>query len=251
MLNNISHQNNRYDLSKDYGIGFTDNGIEFYFDKDDYEKIKSYHWCINKNGYVYAKFTKDGVQKQIYLHRLVLNVIDKPNLTIFHISQNRFDNRKSQLIIPSLISRNKIGIMNYEDIKAYNPLDINGYVAYYIPNHHLANKSGIVYEHELIAEIMLQRELKRGEVVHHEDRNRKNNNIKNLKVFKTNSDHAAYHQGCKIKIENDTYIALKNDLICPECGGKKSYNSKLCIKCYNNISLEKFKIYYPNNTVNR
>lgn len=29
---------------------------------------------------------------------------------------------------------------------------INGYYGFYIPEHHLANKSGIVYEHILVAE---------------------------------------------------------------------------------------------------
>lgn len=39
---------------------------------------------------------------------------------------------------------------------------INGYNAYYLPNHHLANKAGIVYEHILIAEEkILKRNIKR------------------------------------------------------------------------------------------
>ena len=33
-----------YDLTGDYGIGYTKEGDEFWFDKEDYEKIKKYIW---------------------------------------------------------------------------------------------------------------------------------------------------------------------------------------------------------------
>ena len=33
---------NTYDLSGEYGIGYTSKGEEFYFDLDDYDKIKDY-----------------------------------------------------------------------------------------------------------------------------------------------------------------------------------------------------------------
>lgn len=33
---------NRYDLTGEYGIGYTNQGVEFYFDLEDYDKIKEY-----------------------------------------------------------------------------------------------------------------------------------------------------------------------------------------------------------------
>ena len=35
---------NIYDLSGEYGIGYTLKGEEFYFDLEDYDKIKDYCW---------------------------------------------------------------------------------------------------------------------------------------------------------------------------------------------------------------
>ena len=44
---------NDYDLSGEYGIGYTTKGEEFYFDLEDYDKIKDIRWYI-KNDYVYG-----------------------------------------------------------------------------------------------------------------------------------------------------------------------------------------------------
>lgn len=35
---------NQYDLSGEYGIGYTSKGEKFYFDLEDYDKIKDYCW---------------------------------------------------------------------------------------------------------------------------------------------------------------------------------------------------------------
>ena len=48
---------NKYDLTNNYGIGYTSKGDEFYFDMDDYERIKNFTWfkdgsrfCAIKDG---------------------------------------------------------------------------------------------------------------------------------------------------------------------------------------------------------
>ena len=46
---------NTYDLSGEYGIGYTSKGVEFYFDLEDYDKIKDYCWRTNDNGYIVTK----------------------------------------------------------------------------------------------------------------------------------------------------------------------------------------------------
>lgn len=43
---------NRYNLDGEYGIGYTSKDEEFYFDKEDYDKVKEYTWHINPEGYV-------------------------------------------------------------------------------------------------------------------------------------------------------------------------------------------------------
>lgn len=38
----LNKKYNTYDLSGEYGIGYTSKGEEFYFDLEDYDKIKDY-----------------------------------------------------------------------------------------------------------------------------------------------------------------------------------------------------------------
>ena len=95
---NRGHKNkkyNTYDLSSGYGIGYTFKGEEFYFDLEDYDKIKDYCWFIDDKGYVTSNNSK--TRKLIHFHRLVLSA--KENEQIDHIHHCKNDNRKSQLRI--------------------------------------------------------------------------------------------------------------------------------------------------------
>lgn len=53
------------------------------------------------------------------------------------------------------------------------------------------------HEHRVVAERMLGRKLKRGEVVHHKDNNKKNNDPRNLIIFKNQAEHARHHMELK------------------------------------------------------
>lgn len=85
---------NTYDLSGEYGIGYTTKGEQFYFDLEDYDKIKDYCWCIDCNGYVTTNLTGGG---HILQHRFIMNA--NKNEIIDHIYHKTNDNRKSQLRI--------------------------------------------------------------------------------------------------------------------------------------------------------
>ena len=53
---------NKYDLSGEYGIGWTSNtNQEFYFDLEDYDKIKDYCWIYNKGIQPYNTSGEIGV----------------------------------------------------------------------------------------------------------------------------------------------------------------------------------------------
>lgn len=55
-------------------------------------------------------------------------------------------------------------------------------------------KSFGVHTHRIIAERILGRKLTPGEVVHHIDGNKRNNNPNNLQVFSSQADHARWHK---------------------------------------------------------
>ena len=94
-LNAESHmRHNKYDLSKEYGIGYIKDE-EFWFDKEDYELIRKYTWYKDKHGYIVS----DTYNRHTKLHRLILNP-DK-EFDVDHINGNktRYDNRKCNLRI--------------------------------------------------------------------------------------------------------------------------------------------------------
>lgn len=85
---------NLYDLSGEYGIGYTSKGEEFYFDLEDYDKIKNYSWYIH-HGYVCTSIWDNNNYNMIMMHNIVMNN-DKDKI-IDHIKHKTNDNRKSQL----------------------------------------------------------------------------------------------------------------------------------------------------------
>lgn len=68
----------------------------------------------------------------------------------------------------------------------------NGYKIVYQPNHPNAYKK-YVFEHRLVMEKNIGRYLLSEERVHHLDGNKLNNDIKNLKLFSTESEHQKFH----------------------------------------------------------
>jgi len=95
-------KSNKYNLENNYGIGYFENGDEFYFDKEDYDLIKNYSWSeLNVRGTKYActKRKYNGKPTSILMHRLVMGVLDNPDVEVDHIKHNTLDNRKSQLRI--------------------------------------------------------------------------------------------------------------------------------------------------------
>lgn len=87
---------NTYDLTGEYGIGYTSKGEEFYFDLEDYDKIKNYCWMISNNGYVITDISNANIKiPKILLHRLIINC--PTNLFVDHQDHNKVNNKKKQL----------------------------------------------------------------------------------------------------------------------------------------------------------
>ena len=89
-------KSNEYDLTGQYGVGYTTKGEPFYFDIEDYDLIKDYCWRLRKDGYLDAKI-RDGSNKRVLMHNLIMNQIH-----IDHVGgiESRNDNRKENLRIP-------------------------------------------------------------------------------------------------------------------------------------------------------
>ena len=92
--NNYKHKTNKYDLSGEYGIGWTSNtNVEFYFDLEDYDKIKDYCWHeqITPSGYHMLTAAEPNTNKTI----LMTNVLGYKWYD--HIDRNALNNRKVNL----------------------------------------------------------------------------------------------------------------------------------------------------------
>lgn len=93
-----SIKNNTYDLETySYGVGYTSKGEPFYFDLEDYEKIKEYCWRLRPDGYLDAVIRGDA-SKRVLMHDVIMGC-----KMIDHIGgkETRNDNRKENLRIPS------------------------------------------------------------------------------------------------------------------------------------------------------
>lgn len=86
---------NEYDLSGEYGIGWTSNTHrEFYFDLEDYDKIKDYTWCehkSSKDNYNTLETYDSDLKKHLRMHWILgYKGCD-------HKDRNPFNNRKENL----------------------------------------------------------------------------------------------------------------------------------------------------------
>lgn len=94
-VNRSNKKYNTYDLTGEYGIGYTSSGEEFYFDLEDYEKIKKYTWTTNQKGYICTSLQFYNEKQILMMHNLVMNNNNK-KVIIDHINHIN-DNRKSKL----------------------------------------------------------------------------------------------------------------------------------------------------------
>lgn len=79
---------NTYDLYGNYGIGHDCNNKEFYFDLEDYDKIKNYCWYIDDKNYVKTTFKGTTLK----FHKVITTYV-----LVDHINRNTVDNRKENL----------------------------------------------------------------------------------------------------------------------------------------------------------
>lgn len=103
-IQEIQKEHNEYDMDNyEYGVGYTNKGIEFWFDKEDYDLIKNYCWSYSDYGYLVA--WDQATKKKVNFHRLVMGVMENDNVRIVDHKihpprkEPKIDNRKSNLRI--------------------------------------------------------------------------------------------------------------------------------------------------------
>lgn len=90
-----------------------------------------------------------------------------------------------------------------------------GYILIYLPDHPNCDQRGYYPEHRFVMEQHLGRYLLKTEVVHHINRNVKDNRIENLELFSSNGEHIS-----------KTIIKDMSDRFCYECKTKTVYKDK-------------------------
>ena len=81
-----------------------------------------------------------------------------------------------------------------------------GYILIWSKSHPNCDNCGYIQEHRLVMEKHLDRYLTKEEVVHHENEIKTDNNLKNLKLFKNNSEHKKHHNKLRKRNEKGMYI---------------------------------------------
>lgn len=100
LIGKQNHKTNKYDISGQYGVGWTSNtNKEFYFDLEDYDLIKKYCWTESKNKHGYVRLTA----KDITTDNLKYKKISMMELLGFkkhdHKDRNPLNNQKSNFRI--------------------------------------------------------------------------------------------------------------------------------------------------------
>lgn len=111
---------NQYYLDGEFGVGYDSKKRVFYFDLEDYDKIKNYTWCVCKSSVMTkVKNNSDYGYGTILMHRLIMDY--DGCLLIDHVNHTVFDNRKKNLRLANKIQngqnrKNSIG-WRYESKK--------------------------------------------------------------------------------------------------------------------------------------
>lgn len=99
--------------------------------------------------------------------------------------------------------------------KGGRTIEPRGYVLLRIPDHHRSDVRGYVYEHIVVAEQKIGRNLRKGEIVHHLNENKSDNRPENLVIVQSAAEHRVYHRkpGSKRKMPHE-----ENTTVTCACG---------------------------------
>lgn len=133
---------NFYKLDGDYGIGWTTNtNREFYFDLEDYDKIKDYCWreCTGSNGnyhFIGTSINIDEKRNTVAIHQIITG-----KRFMDHKDRDPFNNRKENLreatYCENSWNHNISNINTSGVIGVYFTKNINKWLARIVVNHEI------------------------------------------------------------------------------------------------------------------
>jgi hypothetical protein len=101
----------------------------------------------------------------------------------------------------------------------------SGYWYLLMPEHPRSGKQGYVAEHRVVVESVIGRFLEKGEVVHHKDHNKENNEPDNLELFSSPGQHTIKEHPEVLHILRTVNIGIRRSPKTEFKKGIKSWNS--------------------------
>lgn len=98
---------NKYDLTGEYGVGWDSDGNEFWFDLEDYDKIKDISWHKEKGTWYFVGRLK-GQNKRVAMHRLVCDADEHTMVRCSITTPGIGDFRKRNLEVKPMEERSRI-----------------------------------------------------------------------------------------------------------------------------------------------
>lgn len=127
---------------------------------------------------------------------------------------------------------------NHPSWKGGRRVNHNGYIEVRLPYHHRARGNGYVFEHIVVAEEKIGRNLKKNEQVHHINENKQDNRPENLVVLDS-AEHSRHHAPLRRK------GVYKNCVVCGKEFYRKPSHSKTakccslkCVGHYTNLKIK-------------
>lgn len=158
----------------------------------------------------------------------------------------RYPKRSNGAVCKTVLRKQLMGSNPIRSSKYFSAKKVMGmwqYKQVYKPNHPKARSNGCVLEHRYVAEIKIGRYLEDGEVVHHIDEDKSNNDADNLVVFVTQDDHARFHQtGVMVEVEYGVYISPKLTKSCMQCGIMFECSSSRIVFCTQECSKKSMRV---------
>ena len=213
-----------YEVSNMGGVRSVDRTVPATFKsgKITKKKIKGklFKPRTNSMGYFWVELRKNNKGKMWFVHRLVA-ITFLPEITtqsqVAHIDNNKTNNRADNLMCAerkreSLKTKKSEKVLDAE-LLSNRPRVVgdNGYKKIRCPEHPNVDASGYVYEHRLVVEEHIGKFLKKGEVVHHRNHNRLDNDIDNLELFESATYHKVEHRSphSKKKLPDEPNVVIQ------------------------------------------